>query len=667
MRRHTFLVRCAPLALSVVCCCSGGSVTAGRDGGAGATSPSPEDTEGGIGDATSSAPPMGREAGENVADGSEPAADAGACTGAGVPVPSTSRVSSGNPLLPPKWAFGILWGSYYDQVGAQNGNLLTAATQLRAQYSGDLMWLDSSWLSQNYDGQTAGAPDYINFKFASTKFPDPAGMIQTLRQEHFHFGVWEWPWEDHGGEYFQTGVTNKYLIMNGAAAALVTGGWHGDDNPAEFDFTNPATVTWWTGLNEPLANWGVDFLKLDTTADAQNTAVTSGKGKYFDSTKNYQRERNAAAYEVTKAYGASHDPDAMMNGARGFIMAKVAAPASDQLPGWWTNDTNATWSDLAVEMGRASQLDTSSTAAYWCGDTGGFSGVPTSELYIRWLEYTAFTPLQEFFGQDKGRFPWLFGAQAEQIQQQYSDLRYRLLPFRYSNALIAYEVTPVAYPVKWVGKTQFLVGNGSSTMLVQPVTAEGATTSSVSLPSGADWIDYWSGATYAGGQTVKVSAPLEQIPLFVKAGSIIPMGPVQHYVGERPADPLTLDIYPSGTTSYTLYEDDGVSEGYLGGAYSTTRFSSDATGSAPVITIGPQITGKYGYSGQFCARTYVLQIHGQASAPASVMRDHQAEPSLSATAFDGGAGVEGWYYDAVAKTVWVTFPLASNVSTTVVL
>lgn len=187
-------------------------------------------------------------------DGSVGGSAVNACSGTGAQVPTAERVSNGNPLLPPKWAFGILWGSYYDQIGstfAQGGNILTAATQLRASYSGDLMWIDSSWLWHNYSGDPAGTPDYINFKFDSTTFPDPSTMIQTLQAEHFHFGVWEWPWMDHGCEYFQDAVTNKYFIMNGANPALATTGWHGDPNPAEFDFTNPATVTWWTGLNEP--------------------------------------------------------------------------------------------------------------------------------------------------------------------------------------------------------------------------------------------------------------------------------------------------------------------------------------------------------------------------------------------------------------------------------
>src|SRR5204862_7797986 len=134
--------------------------------------------------------------------------------------------------------------------------------------------------------------------------------------------------------------------------------------------------------------------------------------------------------------------------ARGLIMPKQSATNNTQRPGWWSNVSPTTFSGMKSEMGRAAALDTTSTAAYWAGDTGGYSGKPTDELYMRWLEYSAFTPLQEFFGSKNesgsigSRFPWMFGTQAQSIVKKYTQLRYRLLPFRYSNALSAYFVKP---------------------------------------------------------------------------------------------------------------------------------------------------------------------------------------------------------------------------------
>jgi len=603
------------------------------------------------------------------------AGNSGTCTAAGVAVPAAERVSNGNPLLPPKWAFGVLWGSYYDQNGTfvdssgNHGNILDAAAKVRAEYSGDLFWIDSSWLWHDYANPTEAAPRYICFQFDPTAFPDPGAMIATLRQSHFHFGVWQWPWMDHGCQLFNEAVSNKYFIMNGTQPALLNGdGWHGDPNPAEFDFTRPAAVTWWLAQNKPLTDWGLDFLKLDTTGGSQTSPVSKGGGTLADPSKDYVHERNRAAYEATKVYAAAHDPSAMLNGARGFIMPKAPSPANDQLPGWWTNDTTSSFPGLVEEMGRAAKLNTTKTAAYWGGDTGGYNHTPTDELYIRWLEYTAFTPLQEFFAAKTtgygARFPWLFGTQAQQLQKQYTALRYRLLPFRYSNALAAYEKPkPVAYPVTWIGSTQLLVGSGSSQLLVQPVTTAGLVTASVDLPAGSSWIHYFTGKSYEGGKTVSVPAPLDQEPIFVRAGAIIPMGPPLRYVDEVPADPLTLDIYPAGTTSYTLYEDDGVSEGYLGGAYATTKFTSTASSGNLVVGIGAQATAKYGYTGQLCSRTYILKLNGQAAAPKQVTRDGSPSMQVAANSFDAAA--EGWYYDAATQTVWVKFRLASSAQTSV--
>jgi alpha-glucosidase (family GH31 glycosyl hydrolase) len=320
-------------------------------------------------------------------------------------------------------------------------------------------------------------------------------------------------------------------------------------------------------------------------------------------------------------------------------------------------------------MARAAQLNTSQTAAYWCGDTGGYNGDPSDELYIRWLQYSTFTPCQEFFSAKgtKGRFPWAFGPLAQQIFQQYSQLRYRLLPFRYSNAQIAYHETPVKYPVRFVSTiahAQIIAGNGPSEILVQPVTTAGATSAQVNLPSDASWIDYWTGDVYEGGASPTVSAPLDRVPMFVKAGSIIPMGPAVHWVDEVPADPLTIDIYPSGATSYTLYEDDGATDAYLDGAFTTTALTADNTGGPlVVVSIGAAIGT---YSGQLSARTYVLKINQQPSAPGAVARDGNTMTRYaSQSEFD--AAPEGWFQDERGNITWVKFRIQTSSATRVAL
>lgn len=555
---------------------------------------------------------------------------------------------NGNPVLTPKWSFGILWGSYHDQ-----SQVLSDMNMLRAgHYGGDMYWIDSSWLSSSYKGTPAR---YICFQFDPAQFPDPAGMISTLRKSHFWFGVWEWPLIDQGCQFFSYGASNHMFIDDASGNAVNGGGWHGNAFTGAFDYTNPAAVTWWQSLNQPLATMGLSFYKLDTGG-------LYPKGGVTDDGKNSQDEYKTLYRKTAYDFGA------MTNGGRGFVLTHTqGSTGADQYPGMWTGDSTASFAGMAAEMQIASGLNNRTHSPFYCGDTGGYNNTPTSELYVRWLEYTTFTPCQEFFGAKTSsigsRFPWQFDDQAQQIALEYSRLRYRLLPFRYSLAQQQYNVQPLRYTVNWIGSTQLVTGVGESQILVQPVTTAGATSVSVTPPAGAEWIDYWTGAIYSGGTAHIVPAPIDQIPMLVRAGSIIPMGPVMEWVDQLPADPMTLDIYPSGSTNFMLYEDDGVTTQYTAGKFSTTRFTSDNSSGHEAVTISAA-SGRY--RGQLLARTYVLEIHQQAAVPASVTRDGAAVTRVSSmAAFD--AASEAWFLAAKAQVVWVKFRIPTSSATSISL
>jgi alpha-glucosidase (family GH31 glycosyl hydrolase) len=707
----------------------------------------------------------------------------------GDPIAASGRMPNGNPILPPKWAFGVLWGSYYDQIGsesAKGGNLMTAADWLRCStYGGDLLWIDSSWLYHDYTSSASGQY-YICFQADTATFPDFSKMIQYVQSQHFHFGVWQWPWMGHGCQYYAAGVANQYFVMvnsttEALASAMTTGGnigapWHGDTKPAEFDFTNPATVTWWKGLNGPLSNAGLDMLKLDATQVQQGLPVLPANGGHFmnGTVDDYTKAYHQAGFDVTAQYSETNNAEAKQNGGRGFILVhgdpgagrQFGTPGNDQTPGMWTGDTIADWRGLDCngctpdggvtelvqgnsDIERAHKMNTPTTTAYWGGDTGGYDTVPVDEVYQRWLEYSTFTPLQEFFGAKStgigARFPWLFGQKSQLYALEYNKLRYMMLPFRYSNAQATYHIAsaqmtgaaagapPVHYPVTWSTNGNFMVlaGDGDTQVLVQPITGPGVTTATIPLPDGK-WILYWTGQVFNGGASssggggtpeagtgateaggggetgagspeagadattnagggddggapsaagVSVPAPPDQIPVLVKAGSIIPFGPVMQYVDQFPADPLTLDIYPSGATSYTLYEDDGISRGYMGGAFATTKFSVDDTSGHITVTIGAQ-SAQHQFAGQLKDRTYILKIN-TATTPTTVTQDGTALPEIMADpAADASAAVsfaaatQGWYLNMSPTTVvgtmqapavYVKFHLDSSKSTTVTL
>jgi len=246
----------------------------------------------------------------------------------------------------------------------------------------------------------------------------------------------------------------------------------------------------------------------------------------------------------------------------------------------WSGDINNDFAtlDAQIPLGLNTGL---SGVPYWGTDVGGFfHPVPeTGELYARWFQLGAFSPIFRSHGWVwREHVPWAHGAQVEKICRDYAELRYRLLPYTYTLAWQAHTLgLPLMRPLVlnypddprvWQLGHEFLWGDD---LLVAPVTREGATTWPVYLPAGG-WYDFWRGARHEGPGGVTLEAPLERLPLLVRAGAIVPLGPVIQHTGERPIDEITLLIYPDGATSFELYEDDGRSNAYRRGHHALTRF-----------------------------------------------------------------------------------------------
>ena len=208
---------------------------------------------------------------------------------------------------------------------------------------------------------------------------------------------------------------------------------------------------------------------------------------------------------------------------------------------------------------------------YWGTDVGGFfHPIPeTGELYARWFQLGAFSPIFRSHGWVwREHVPWAHGPEVEAICRRYAELRYRLLPYTYTLAWQAHTLgLPLMRPLVlnypddprvWALGHQFLWGDD---LLVAPVTREGATAWPVYLPAGG-WYDFWTGARHEGPGGITVEAPLDRLPLFVRAGAIVPLGPVVQHTGERPLDEVTLLIYPEGASRFELYEDDGRTNAY---------------------------------------------------------------------------------------------------------
>jgi alpha-D-xyloside xylohydrolase len=274
----------------------------------------------------------------------------------------------------------------------------------------------------------------------------------------------------------------------------------------------------------------------------------------------------------------------------------------------WSGDVYSSWWALRRQVPAGLNFALSGYP-YWTTDIGGYhplfagqSALPAyQELYARWFEYGAFCPVFRTHGHRDSNELWTYDKVFPALLAV-DRLRYRLLPYVYS---LAWKVTSDDYtiqrplvmdfrqdPATWEIGDQFMFGPA---ILVSPVVTEHATSRSMYLPSGAGWYDFWTGERTAGGVTLTVPAPLDRIPLAVRAGSILPLGPVIEYAGQA-TDPIELRVYPGADGDFTLYEDEGDSYRYERGAHSTIPIHwNDATrtltvgarqGSYPGMAIG---------------------------------------------------------------------------------
>jgi len=269
----------------------------------------------------------------------------------------------------------------------------------------------------------------------------------------------------------------------------------------------------------------------------------------------------------------------------------------------WSGDVLSDWVTFARQIPAGLNYSISGMP-YWTTDIGGFiSGGNLNdpkfrELFIRWFQFGAFSPIFRVHGT---RNPsenelWSYGPDAQKILVDYDNLRYRLMPYIYSEA---WQVTsnhgtlmrPLVMDWREDVEAQntgdeYLFGPA---ILVAPVTTEGATSRTVYLPE-AKWYDFWTGAVVQGGKRVQADAPVYKLPLFVRAGSIVPMGPVVEWATQKVEAPIELRIYPGADGDFTLYQDENDGYAYEKGAHATIPIHWDDT--KKTLTIGP-VEGSY--------------------------------------------------------------------------
>ena len=458
------------------------------------------------------------------------------------------------PLLP-LWAYGF-WQSRY-QYRTQQEMLDVAAQYRELKIPLDNLVLDFDWM------QRMGSHQF------TSNFPEPAAMFRKLGEMHVHTMISVWPLYTPPSANFDEMLAHNYFVTGGRTQVP---SYYPDSRL--FDAFNPdGRKMFWQQMKTALFDKGVEAWWLDSSepldfyGEAQGPMlegahIASGSGTRY--ANSYPLFETQAVYEGQRA---TADKRVFILTRSGFLGQQRHAAAS------WSGDIAPTFDSLRRQIPAGLNFSMSGLP-YWTTDIGGFLGGDPSdpayqEIYIRWFQYGTFCPIFRTHGARKANELWSYGPRAQQILANYDKLRYRLLPYIYS---LAWRVTSEGYtPMRALVMDfasdrkvldipdEFMFGPA---FLVAPVTEAGVVTRKLYLPMGTIWWDFWGGNPYMGGQFVDIPSAPDTIPVFVRAGSIVPMGPDLQYTGEKPADPIELRIYRGADGSFDLYEDDGLSYAY---------------------------------------------------------------------------------------------------------
>jgi len=460
---------------------------------------------------------------------------------------------TGRTPLPSKWSMGFQqcrW-SYYPESEVMD----LARTFREKEIPLDVIYLDIHFMDS-----------YKIFTWNSDRFPDPARMVSGLRKMGIRTTLIVDPGikVEAGYPAYESGLKQsiflKYPDNTNYAGSVWPGLCHFPD------FTNPASRKWWgdqfsaytsvgvegfwNDMNEP-ATWGQRFPSL-VKFDLDGNGGSTLEGRNV-----YGMQMARATYEGAKL---------KMSGHRPFVLTRAGYAGLQRYTAIWTGDNVASDDHMLLGVRLVNSLGVSGVGNAGM-DIGGFVGNASSELFARWISIGAFTP---FFRSHKSinmkaSEPWSYGEETEAIAKYYIRLRYKLMPYLYStfseNALNGMPVArtlAIEHPFEakvydGAFQNQFMFGDA---LMVAPLSST-AMSAKVFLPHG-EWFDFYSDQKFPGNKEIVVDAPLYRLPVFVKAGSIIPMQSVVQSAMEAPADTLMLHIYYGNEKNeFTYYEDDG--------------------------------------------------------------------------------------------------------------
>jgi alpha-D-xyloside xylohydrolase len=484
-------------------------------------------------------------------------------------IDSYRRLTGRAPMFP-KWAFGLFQSQ--DRYRSEQEVLEVGAGYRKAHIPVDVIVQD--W----YYWEPLPIGSHV---MNSQRYPDPKGMLDSLHREHLHGMISVWP-------VFGKGTPNyDALVAMGGMTSITWDNVVTHTFDSYYDSHNPAArKLYWEQTRDSLVKrYGWDAWWIDQCEPDNGTLLDERRKAKFYTGQGFDYFNTYSLMHTDGVYAGWRKD---IPGKRAFFLARQSfAGEQRNAATLWSSDIQCTWHDFTDQVPQGINACVSGIP-YWTSDIGGYhlgwqapdwSNPDKREMFVRWFQFGSFSPIFRIHGKgERAIFSKNWDEGTRGVLLKFDRLRYRLLPYIYSlaGAVTQENYTPMralAFDFRtdanvYAIPDQYMFGPA---FLVNPVTVAGAVSRRVYLPLSA-WYDFWTGKRLEGGQAIEAAAPVDALPLYVRAGSIVPMGPVMEYAMERPADTLELRVYPGADGHFVLYEDGNDGYQYERGQFATTRF-----------------------------------------------------------------------------------------------